>query len=57
MALYHFHVTQIKRSEGRTVYCRIKIPTIAEGNPESCMRIFPIIADTFGISLRPQQML
>ena len=39
------------------VYCRIKIPTIAEGNPESCMRIFPIIADTFGISLRPQQML
>ena len=39
------------------VYCRIKIPTIAEGNPESCMRIFPIIADAFGISLRPQQML
>ena len=40
-----------------SVYCRIKIPTIAEGNPESCMRIFPIIADAFGISLRPQQML
>lgn len=40
-----------------SVYCRIKIPTIAEGNPESCMRIFPIIADAFGISLRPQQKL
>ena len=36
------------------VYCIIKIPTIAEGNPQSCMRIFPIIADAFGISLRPQ---
>ena len=36
------------------VYCIIKIPTIAEGNPQSCMRIFPIIADVFGISLRPQ---
>ena len=39
------------------VYCILKIPTIAEGNPESCMRNFPIIADAFGISLRPQQML
>ena len=37
-----------------SVYCIIKIPTIAEGNPQSCMRIFPIIADVFGISLRPQ---
>ena len=37
-----------------SVYCIIKIPTIAEGNPQSCMRIFPIIADAFGISLRPQ---
>lgn len=42
---------------GLLVYCILKIPTIAEGNPESCMRIFPIIADAFGISLRPQQML
>ena len=39
---------------GTTVYCIIKIPTIAEGNPQSCMRIFPIIADVFGISLGPQ---
>ena len=39
------------------VYCILKIPTIAEGNPESCMRNFPIIADAFGISLSPQQML
>ena len=39
---------------GVIVYCIIKIPTIAEGNPQSCMRIFPIIADVFGISLRPQ---
>ena len=37
-----------------SVYCIIKIPTIAEGNPQSCMRIFPIIADVFGISLSPQ---
>ena len=36
------------------VYCILKIPIIAEGNPKSCMRIFPIIADAFGISLRPQ---
>lgn len=36
------------------VYCTIKIPKVAEGNPKSCMRIFPIIADAFGISLRPQ---
>ena len=36
------------------IYCILKIPTIAEGNPKSCMRIFPIIADVFGISLRPQ---
>ena len=36
------------------VYCILKIPTIAEGNPKSCMRIFPIIAEVFGISLRPQ---
>lgn len=36
------------------VYCILKIPTIAKGNPKSCMRIFPIIADVFGISLRPQ---
>lgn len=36
------------------VYCTIKIPTIAEGNPKSCMRIFPTIADAFGISLKPQ---
>ena len=36
------------------VYCILKIPTIAEVNPESCMRIFPMIADAFGISLRPQ---
>ena len=27
------------------VYCILKIPTIAEGNPKSCMRNFPIIAD------------
>ena len=36
------------------VYCIIKIPKVAEVNPKSCMRIFPIIADAFGISLRPQ---
>ena len=36
------------------VYCTLKIPKVAEGNPKSCMRIFPIIADAFGISLRPQ---
>lgn len=36
------------------VYCTIKIPKVAEGNPKSCMRNFPIIADAFGISLRPQ---
>ena len=36
------------------VYCTIKIPKVAEGNPQSCMRNFPIIADAFGISLRPQ---
>ena len=36
------------------VYCILKIPTIAEGNPKSCMRNFPIIADAFDISLRPQ---
>lgn len=41
-------------SKLQNVYCTIKIPTIAEGNPKSCMRIFPIIADAFGISLRPQ---
>ena len=41
----------------KDVYCILKIPTIAEGNPESCMRNFPIIADAFGISLSPQQML
>ena len=35
------------------VYCTIKIPKVAEGNPQSCMRNFPIIADAFGISLRP----
>ena len=40
--------------EEENVYCILKIPTIAEGNPQSCMRIFPIIADAFGISLRPQ---
>ena len=39
------------------VYCTIKIPKVAEGNPQSCMRIFPIIADAFGISLRPQYIL
>ena len=38
----------------RNVYCTIKIPKVAEGNPKSCMRNFPIIADAFGISLRPQ---
>ena len=42
------------RKERNCVYCTIKIPTIAEGNPKSCMRIFPIIADVFGISLSPQ---
>lgn len=36
------------------VYCILKIPTSAEGNPKSCMRNFPIIADAFGISLSPQ---
>ena len=36
------------------VYCTIKIPKVAEDNPKSCMRIFPIIADAFGISLRPR---
>ena len=41
----------------KAVYCTIKIPKVAEGNPKSCMRIFPIIADVFGISLRPQQVL
>ena len=39
---------------GTVVYCILKIPTIAEVNSKSCMRIFPIIADVFGISLRPQ---
>lgn len=34
-----------------SVYCILKIPKIAEGIPESCMRNFPIIADVFGISL------
>ena len=29
----------------RNVYCTIKIPKVAEDNPKSCMRIFPIIAD------------
>ena len=29
----------------QNVYCILKIPTIAEVNPKSCMRIFPIIAD------------
>ena len=42
------------REHQADVYCIIKIPTIAEGNPQSCMRIFLIIADVFGISLRPQ---
>ena len=42
------------KSDSIDVYCTIKIPPIAEGNPKSCMRIFPIIADAFGISLRPQ---
>ena len=37
-----------------TVYCILKIPTIAEGNPKSCMRNFPIVANAFGISLCPQ---
>ena len=46
-----------KQTMQRCVYCILKIPTIAEGNPESCMRNFPIIADAFGISLSPQQIL
>ena len=41
-------------STAKIVYCTIKIPKVAEGNPKSCMRNFPIIADAFGISLRPQ---
>lgn len=48
---------QKEQVEVTIVYCILKIPTIAEGNPESCMRNFPIIADAFGISLSPQQML
>ena len=40
--------------EEQLVYCTIKIPKVAEDNPKSCMRIFPIIADAFGISLRPR---
>ena len=44
----------IKVTMSYGVYCTIKIPKVAEGNPKSCMRIFPIIADVFGISLRPQ---
>ena len=47
----------MKNIKNISVYCIIKIPTIAEDNPQSCMRIFPIIADVFGISLRPQQVL
>ena len=27
-----------------TVYCIIKVPKVAEQNPQSCMRNFPIIA-------------
>ena len=45
---------QLSELKDLIVYCIIKIPTIAEGNPQSCMRIFPIIADAFGISLKPQ---
>ena len=44
----------IERYHQVSVYCILKIPTIAEGNPKSCMRNFPIIADVFGISLSPQ---
>ncbi len=48
------HAQGIAKIPYRTVYCTIKIPKVAEGNPQSCMRNFPIIADAFGISLRTQ---
>ena len=55
----HFEIFQILYNklnlfDNKRVYCTIKIPKVAEGNPKSCMRNFPIIADAFGISLRPQ---
>lgn len=55
--LYDKSTDKSRKDYRQRVYCILKIPTIAEGNPESCMRNFPIIADAFGISLRPQQML
>ena len=53
-------VHKVQMTEGKRniihqlVYCILKIPTIAEGNPKSCMRNFPIVANAFGISLCPQ---
>ena len=58
VSTFYYWVKQLRKKAAQIpVYCILKIPTIAEGNPESCMRNFPIIADAFGISLRPQQML
>ena len=37
-------VSDWKKWEELAVYCIIKVPKVAEQNPQSCMRNFPIIA-------------
>ena len=42
-------ITRSYYNDSSPVYCTIKIPKVAKGNTKSCMRIFSIIEDAFGI--------